>query len=129
MKLDHYSPAKNNLLLEEVVVKSSGSIILSEETSAGYYKVLKSGPLCEHVKAGDYILSTLQQGVELTFEEGKFLQLPEFGVEGFYKPTKEELSNPTPIFNFEEEQEDGLNIIDSEGGNNDLGTELGLRDI
>ena len=48
MKLDYYTPAKNNLLLEEVIVKSSGSIILSEETSAGYYKVLKAGPLCEN---------------------------------------------------------------------------------
>lgn len=129
MKLDHYRPAKNILLLKEVLVKTSGNIMLAEEQSAGYYEVLKTGPLCEKTSPGDFIVSTLQQGIEIQFEEGTFMQLPEFGVDGYYKPTKEELKKPVPVFgNNPEEEEEGFNIIDSEGGNNELGTEFGERD-
>ena len=127
MKLDHYYPSKNNLLIEEVMVKTKGSILLSEEVSAGYFKVLKAGPLAEATKEGDYILSGLQQGKQVTFEEGEFYQLPEFGVEGYYKPTKAELDSPEPIF-VTKEVSDEFKVIDSENGNNDLGTELGLRE-
>ena len=131
MRLANYKPAKNMVLLEAIrtAESKSGSIILSEETFVGYYKVVKKGPLCEITEVGDYITSTLQMGVELDFEEGKFMQLPEFGIDGYYSPTKEELENPVPIFKTSVNDDDEeLNIIDSEGGDNDLGEEFGLRE-
>jgi len=128
MKLDHYHPAKNNLLLKEVIVKTKGSILLSEEVSAGYFEVIKTGPLAEQTKVGDFVLSPLQQGKEIDFEGETYIQLPEFGVEGYYKPTLSELRNPEPIFEESTENPDKFKVIDSENGNNDLGSELGMRE-
>ncbi len=130
MRLEGYFPAKNNVLIEEVKVASSGSILLSKETSAGYYKIIAVGPMCEKTKIGDYIVSTLQLGVEMDFDEGKRLQMPEHGIDGYYSPTKKELENPVPMFTAPEEDTEELNVIDSEsdGGDNLLGTEPGLRE-
>lgn len=130
MKLAHYKVAKNLVLLEAIKTEESksGKIILSAETFVGYYKVIDVGPLCEKTKIGNYVVSTLQMGVEVEFEEGTFMQLPEQGIDGYYTPSKEELENPVPIFKSSPDEEEELNIIDSEDGNNDLGTELGLRE-
>ena len=130
MKLTFYTPAKNLVLLEAIKAKASksGNIILKEETFVGYYRVLAVGPLCEQTKPGYYVASTLQLGVELDFEEGQFMQLPEQGIDGYYTPTDEELKNPTPVFKITPKEEEELNVIDSEGGENDLGEEFGLRE-
>ncbi len=130
MKIAHYIVAKNLVLLEAIKTKESksGKIILNEETFVGYYKVVAKGPLCEKTKVGDYIVSTLQMGVEVEFEEGVYMQMPEVGIDGYYSPTKEELENPVPIFKLtSEDEEEELNIIDSDGGENELGTEFGER--
>lgn len=130
MKIAHYFPAKNLVLLEAIRTKESksGKIILSEETFVGYYKVVAAGPMCEKAKVGEYVVSTLQMGVEVEFEEGIYMQLPEVGIDGYYTPTKEELINPVPILKIvPEKDEDELNVIDSEDGDNNLGEELGLR--
>ncbi len=129
MILNNYKPAKNNVLLEEVKTLSSGNIELATNTTAGYFKVIAVGPLCEKTKVGDYIISALQFHTELTFIGGMKAQIPEAGIDGYYTPTKEELENPIPILksNIEEEEED-FDVIDSEGGDNDLGGELGFRE-
>jgi len=130
MRLINYKPAKNNVLLEEVKVASSGSIVLHQEVSVGYYKVIDVGPLCQETSVGDFVLSALQMGTELTFVEGKRLQIPEHGIDGYYTPSNEELENPVPIFTSSStDEEEELNVIDSssDGGNNDLSQELGIR--
>lgn len=129
MKVDSYFPAKNLVLLEAIKTgkSTSGNIILAEEKFVGYYKVKSCGKLCEMTKAGDYVVSTLQMGVEITFEEGIFTQLPEQGIDGYYSPTPEELKKPVPIMkDMDKPEEEELNIIDSnsDGGNNDLGTQF-----
>jgi len=132
MRLENYRPAKNNVLLEEVKVSSSGNIILNEKTSAGYYKVIGVGPMCKETKVGDYIISTLQLGaLSLNFTEGGRVQIPEHAIEGYYYPSEEEVKKPTPVFNnLEKEEQEEFNVIDSDsdGGNNELGTEPFLRD-
>ena len=79
-------------------------------------------------KTGDYIVSTLQMGIEVEFEEGKFMQMPEYGIDGYYHPTAEELASPFPILKEAPPENDELNVIDSEGGENELGTEFGERE-
>lgn len=131
MRLENYRPAKNNVLLEEVKVASSGNIMLHEDTAVGYFKVIATGPLCEKTKVGDYIITALQLHTELTFVEGTRAQIAEYGIDGYYTPSNEELENPVPIFTSKPEEEDEeLNVIDSDsdGGDNILGTEPGLRD-
>jgi len=131
MKITNYFPAKNLVLLEAIKTKesASGNIILAQEEFVGYYKIVKTGPLCEQAKVGEYAVSTLQMGVEVTFEEGTFMQLPEQGIDGYYQPGPEELKKPIPQFtSMVEEQEEEMNIIDSEGGNNELGTQFGNRE-
>lgn len=137
MKLTGWSPAKNLVLLAAIKTKKSatGNIILTEEQFVGYYKVIKVGPLCDKdkgVKVGEYVTSTLQMGVEMTFDEGIFMQLPEQGIDGYYQPTVTELATPTPILKDASilPETGEINVIDSErdGGNNSLGTEPNLRE-
>jgi len=131
MRLEGYFPAKNLVLLEAIKTKesSSGAIILATEQSAGYYKVAKVGPMCQATKIGDYIISSLQMGVEIEFEEGKYMQLPETGIDGYYLPSTQELKNPVPVIQSPSSQdEEEFNVIDSENGDNDVGSEMGLRE-
>ena len=132
MKIVRYTVAKNLVLLEAIKAKASktGNIILKEETFVGYYRVVAKGPMVEKAKIGDYIVSTLQMGVEIEFEEGLYLQMPESGIDGYYSPTDEELKNPVPVLKIPSIEEEELNVIDSdaEGGDNELGTEFGIRE-
>ena len=128
MRLENYRPAKQNVVLEEVKVASSGSIELFQETSVGYFKVVAVGPLCETAKVGDYVIIKTQPVTELEFVDKVRAQLPEFGIDGYYTPSNEELENPVPIFEAENKEEEEMNVIDSEGGDNSLGTEFGDRE-
>ena len=130
MKIARYTLAKNLVLLEAIKTKESksGTIILNEEAFVGYYRVVAKGPMVEKTKIGDYIVSTLQMGIEVEFEEGLYMQMPETGIDGYYIPTDEELKNPVPVLKTPSIEEEELNVIDSEGGDNELGTEFGIRE-
>ena len=129
MRIEQYYPAKNLVLLQEVKVAEKGNIMLINPKGAGYFKVVKIGPLCERTKVGDYVVSTAQFATEITFKEGVYMQLPEVSIDGYYTPTEEELKSPEPVFKeTKTEDDDSFKVIDSEGGNNELGSEFGIRE-
>lgn len=74
MKLANYVPTWRWVLLEPIVEDMKGSLYIPPKAQkATGYKVAKTGPACEIVQPGDYVIVENGPMVELFFEESRLL--------------------------------------------------------
>jgi len=119
MKLKGFQPFMNFLLCElHTDAKTKSGLLLPEDVSDRWLKVLKTGPKVENIKTGQYVLMNQPSAIEMTFEDGKrCLLFQEFNVCATYNPDKDEKQPfyaPTPEPKARQD-DNGMNIIDNPG--------------
>ena len=84
-----YIPAGNQVLMEvEVKTETDSGISFGEEQEEKFLKVVRIGDACKLVNEGDHVLVLPQaatQAVELTWNNRRFRQVPEFSIVGLLR--------------------------------------------